>query len=97
MNFLRFPELSVRGLSHAFTLRSDPPLMLGDVPRILQEAGLPENYVMGEQTHGSGVAVVSKWETGRVIPSVDGLVTGEKGLALVVRVADCGPIWIHCE
>ena len=52
MNFLRFPELSVRGLSHAFTLRSDPPLMLGDVPEILQEAGLPENYVMGEQTHG---------------------------------------------
>ena len=95
MNFLRFPELSVRGLSHAFTLRSDPPLMLGDVPEILQEAGLPENYVMGEQTHGSGVAVVSKWETGRVIPSVDGPVTGEKGLALVVRVADCGPVWLY--
>ena len=96
MNFLRFPELSARGLSHALTLRSDPPLMLGDVPRILQEAGLPENYVMGEQTHGSGVAVVSKWETGRVIPSVDGLVTGERGLALVVRVADCGPVWLYC-
>ena len=96
MNFLRFPELRARGLSHAFTLRSDPPLVLGDVPRILQEAGLPENYVMGEQTHGSGVAVVSKWETGRVIPSVDGLVTEERGLALVVRVADCGPVWLYC-
>ena len=97
MNFLRFPELRARGLSHAFTLRSDPPLALGDVPRILQEAGLPENYVMGEQTHGSGVAVVSKREAGRVIPSVDGLVTGERGLALVIRVADCGPVWIHCK
>ena len=97
MNFLRFPELRARGLSHAFTLRSDPPLVLGDVPRILQEAGLPENYVMGEQTHGSGVAVVSKRDAGQVIPSVDGLVTEERGLALVVRVADCGPVWIHCK
>ena len=97
MNFLRFPELRARGLSHAFTLRSDPPLVLGDVPRILQEAGLPENYVMGEQTHGSGVAVVSKRDAGQVIPSVDGLVTEERGLALVVRVADCGPVWVHCK
>jgi len=29
-----------------------------DIPQILQEAGLPQDYVMGEQTHGAGGAVV---------------------------------------
>jgi copper oxidase (laccase) domain-containing protein len=70
---------------------------VADIPQILQEAGLPENFVMGEQTHGAGVAVVGLGESGRVIPVVDGLVTMEKNLSLVIRVADCGPIWIRCK
>jgi copper oxidase (laccase) domain-containing protein len=68
-----------------------------DIPQILQEAGLPQDYVMGEQTHGAGVAVVGLVESGRVIPGVDGLVTMEKNLSLVIRVADCGPVWIRCR
>ena len=97
MNFLRFPELEARGLLHAFTLRSVPPLISADVPQILQEAGLPEDYEMGEQTHGAGVAVVNLGGKGKVIPAVDALITREKNLSLVIRVADCGPVWIHCE
>jgi len=97
VNFLRFPELEVRGLRHAFTLRSVPPLISADVPQILQEAGLPEDYAMGEQTHGAGVAVVNLGGKGKVIPAVDALITREKNLSLVIRVADCGPVWIHCE
>lgn len=96
MNFLRFPELEARGLRHAFTLRSAPPLISKDVPRILQEAELPENYAIGEQTHGAGVAVIRGESEGKVIPTVDALVTREKNLSLVIRVADCGPVWIHC-
>ena len=97
MNFLRFPELEARGLLHAFTLRSVPPLISADVPQILQEAGLPKDYGMGEQTHGAGVAVVNPGSKGKVIPAVDALITREKNLSLVIRVADCGPVWIHCE
>ena len=97
MNFLRFPELEARGLLHAFTLRSVPPLISADVPQILQEAGLPKDYGMGEQTHGAGVAVVNQGGKGKVIPAVDALITREKNLSLVIRVADCGPVWIHCE
>jgi copper oxidase (laccase) domain-containing protein len=97
VNFLRFPELEVRGLRHALTLRSVPPLISADVPQILQEAGLPEDYAMGEQTHGAGVAVVNLGGKGKVIPAVDALITREKNLSLVIRVADCGPVWIHCE
>ena len=60
MNFLRFAEFdgNGRGCLHGFTLRSNPPMGTADIPQILQEAGLPENYVMGEQTHGAGVAGV---------------------------------------
>jgi copper oxidase (laccase) domain-containing protein len=97
VNFLRFPELEARGLLHAFTLRSVPPLISADVPQILQEAGLPKDYWMGEQTHGAGVAVVNLGGKGKVIPAVDALITREKNLSLVIRVADCGPVWIHCE
>ena len=97
MNFLRFPELEARGLLHAFTFRSVPPLISADVPQILEEAGLPKDYGIGEQTHGVGVAVVNQGGNGKVIPAVDALITREKNLSLVIRVADCGPVWIHCK
>jgi copper oxidase (laccase) domain-containing protein len=96
VTFLRFPELEARGLLHGFTLRSLPPLISADVPQILQEAGLPKDYGMGEQTHGAGVAVVNRDSKGKVIPAVDALIAREKNLSLVIRVADCGPVWIHC-
>lgn len=97
MTFLRFPELEARGLLHAFTLRSVPSLISADVPQILEEAGLPKDYGIGEQTHGVGVAVVNQGGNGKVIPAVDALITRQKNLSLVIRVADCGPVWIHCE
>jgi copper oxidase (laccase) domain-containing protein len=97
VTFLRFPELEARGLLHAFTLRSVPPLISADVPQILEEAGLPKDYGIGEQTHGVGVAVVNQGDNGEVIPAVDALITRQKNLSLVIRVADCGPVWIHCE
>jgi copper oxidase (laccase) domain-containing protein len=97
VTFLRFPELEARGLLHAFTLRSVPPLISADVPQILEEAGLPKDYGIGEQTHGVGVAVVNQGGNGKVIAAVDALITREKNLSLVIRVADCGPVWIHCE
>jgi copper oxidase (laccase) domain-containing protein len=97
VTFLRFPELEARGLLHAFTLRSVPPLISANIPQILLEAGLPRNYGIGEQTHGVGVAVVNQGGNGKVISSVDALITRQKNLSLVIRVADCGPVWIHCE
>ena len=96
MNLLKFPELEQRGLLHGFTLRSVPSLMPAELPKILEKEGLPINFISAEQAHGAGVAVVSAREAGQMIPSVDALITREKNLSLVVRVADCGPVWIHC-
>ena len=96
MNLLRFTELEQRGVLHGFTLRSAPSLTSVELPKILEKEGLPINFVSAEQTHGAGVAAVSSGQAGRMIPSVDALITREKNLSLVVRVADCGPVWIHC-
>ena len=96
MNFLHFPELDARGLAHAFTMRTDPAPSRQDLPKLLQTSGLPKNYVMGEQVHGTGVGVVGKMDGGEVVSGVDALISREKGLSLVIRVADCGPVWIHC-
>ncbi|MEY5062487.1 MAG: hypothetical protein RLZZ112_451 [Verrucomicrobiota bacterium] len=52
--------------------------------------------VSAEQVHGARVAKVGQSEAEKVIPQVDALITGEANLSLVVRVADCGPVWLHC-
>jgi polyphenol oxidase len=96
VKLLQFPELEQRRVLHIFTLRSIPPLTSAELPKILEKEGLPISFVSAEQPHGAGVAVVSSGEAGRMIPSVDALITREKNLSLVVRVADCGPVWIHC-
>jgi copper oxidase (laccase) domain-containing protein len=53
-----------------------------------------------EQVHGCEVAVVPgapqtlASDGLDVVPGVDGLLTGEAGLTLVIYVADCGAIWL---
>jgi polyphenol oxidase len=97
VKFLRFSELEGQGCLHGFTLRSDPMLGTADIPQILKEVGLPNEYVTAEQVHGVAVAVARRADSGKVVPAVDALITREKNLSLVIRVADCGPIWIHCR
>ena len=68
--------------------------------RALDALGLPPGAaVFMEQVHGGDVARVTHAEAGRglevhaeAIPGVDGLVTDEDGLALVVLTADCVPV-----
>jgi len=93
---LRFPELSRRGLAHFFTLREPMAPQSGDLPKRLPTDGLPATMVSAEQVHGGGVAKVGRAEAGQVIAQTDALITQESGLTLVVRVADCGPVWLHC-
>lgn len=96
MNLLRFPELTRRDLPHFFTLREKVPLTSADLPERLESAKLPRATVLAEQIHGAGVGRVGKADAGRVIPQVDALISMERNLTLVVRVADCGPVWLHC-
>lgn len=47
-----------------------------------------------QQVHGSRVVVVGKKDKGKVIPNCDGLITDDPELKLVVRTADCLPIFV---
>lgn len=96
MKPLRFSELTRRNLPHFFTLKEKVPPASGDLPERLQKENLPGTMVSAEQIHGAVVAKVGRAEAGRVIPGADALISGETGLTLVVRVADCGPVWLHC-
>ncbi|MCT2538047.1 peptidoglycan editing factor PgeF [Aquibacillus koreensis] len=59
-----------------------------------------EKWVMGQQTHGTSVAIVSDQDAGRgaknqidSISGVDGLITNEKGLLCTAMFADCVPVY----
>jgi copper oxidase (laccase) domain-containing protein len=63
-------------------------------------AGNGAVFRRAEQVHGSEVAVVPgapqimAADGLPVVPGVDGLVTGQAGVVLVIHVADCGAIWL---
>lgn len=97
MNPLRFSELTRRGLSHFFTLREATLSLAVDLPELVSREKLPSAIVSAEQVHGAGVTRVGRLDAGRVVPQADALITCEKALTLVVRVADCGPVWLHCS
>jgi polyphenol oxidase len=48
---------------------------------------------LAEQVHGGEVAVVGGG-AGRVVPGVDGLVSGRMGVVLGIHVADCGAVFV---
>jgi YfiH family protein len=97
MEIETFAGLEMVGLRHGFSTRS-----AGSVEQLNEElqesfraAGFPVDIaVQAEQTHGNGVAVVDGPSSVRV-PGVDALVTATVGLPLVVRVADCGPVFFY--
>ena len=90
-----FPALQLPGLRHGFTTRS-----AGGLARLEEEMksscaalGFPiDRAAWGEQPHGNRVAAVTA--PGRVA-EVDALSTSTRGLPLLVRVADCGPVYLH--
>ncbi len=96
MKSLRFPGLTQRGLPHFFTLRHPIPLESIHLSGELQGEGFPAAMVSAEQVHGAGVAKVGRGDAGQIIPQADALISSETGISLVVRVADCGPVWLHC-
>ena len=105
-----FSALSgVVGLDHGFVLRDpetdvaspDRELVLQKLGphyrRTLAASGINFNELaLAEQVHGDGVAVVESGSgaTEQPLAGVDGLVTGDPGIALGIYVADCCPVWL---
>jgi hypothetical protein len=85
-----FPALTAAGLPHAFSLRTCSI----DRPPPVRDLGLdPDRLVGAEQTHGNGIAFVER-PTPLFYPSVDGLLTACRGVALKIRVADCAAVYL---
>ena len=53
----------------------------------------PAQVVCGRQVHGSRVAVVTAADGGQALPATDALVSDTPGLALLLRYADCVPVF----
>lgn len=68
-----------------------------DIPHFLDSIGAPRNrFVTVEQVHGDRVIRAGgdcPLEKGQ-LPEADGIVTDERNLALVIRSADCVPVFI---
>jgi copper oxidase (laccase) domain-containing protein len=92
-----FPILPTAGLRHGFSTRSPVPLerLDAELNESFNAAGFPiAQAVHAEQTHGNRAQAVDRPGGGRV-PDVDALATATPGLPLVVRVADCGPVFFY--
>ena len=90
MRFETFVPLA--GFPHAFTLRQpDDVTRAADFPGQFAQALGYSEFSSAEQPHGDGVAEVD--QPGQVA-GVDALITRRRGLPLIIRCADCAPVFI---
>jgi polyphenol oxidase len=97
MEIETFPALQLSGLRHGFSTRSPVPLEQVDaeINAAYIAAGFPMvDAVHAEQPHGNRVQAVYT-PLGIRVPDVDALATSVPRLPLVVRVADCGPVYFY--
>lgn len=82
---------------HAFSLRTRHDTRSETFAgRFVRQLGY-ETFAAAEQPHGNGVAVVSHCSLSTpdaTLPGVDALVTRQRGLPLVIRCADCAPVFL---
>lgn len=54
----------------------------------------PSQAVFAQQIHGAGVACINEIPD-KPVPGVDALITSQTQIALVIQVADCGPVYFY--
>ncbi|MDX6766948.1 MAG: polyphenol oxidase family protein [Candidatus Methylacidiphilales bacterium] len=93
---IRFPELDALPVDYAFTEReADVHPGMGEGPQTLARQGFSSPlWVQAEQVHGAESSVCGVIQADSVIPGVDGLITDVPNLTLIIRVADCAPVFL---
>jgi copper oxidase (laccase) domain-containing protein len=97
MEIETFPALQLAGLRHGFSTRSAGPLegLEAELTASFTAAGFPMlDAVHAEQPHGNRAQAVYT-PLGIRVPDVDALATSVPRMPLVVRVADCGPVYFY--
>ncbi len=86
-----FAELNVGHL-----VGDEPAAVQTNHRLIFQTLGLSSKEIItARQVHGNGVSIVSFDDGGRVIPATDGLITATPDVNLMLRFADCLPIFLY--
>lgn len=75
----------------------DDPRAVEENLRLVQEAlqVTEADVVTAKQVHSNKVACVAGEDRGRVFPDTDALITCDPGVTLLLRFADCVPIFIY--
>jgi len=97
MKIETFAALKLNGLRHGFSTRSQGSLdnLEAELFASFVSVGFPMSQaVQAEQPHGNRIQAVSAPSLTRV-PEVDALATSTSRLPLIVRVADCGPVFFY--
>jgi YfiH family protein len=97
MEIETFPALQLAGVRHGFSTRSSEGFdqLEGELNATFAKAGFPiVDAVHAEQPHGNRAQAVYT-PLGIRVPDVDALATSVPRLPLVVRVADCGPVYFY--
>jgi copper oxidase (laccase) domain-containing protein len=97
MEIETFPALQLAGLRHGFSTRSKGPLegLESEFLGAFNDAGFPMvDAVQAEQPHGNRAQAVFT-PMGIRVPDIDAMATSVPRLPLVVRVADCGPVYFY--
>jgi polyphenol oxidase len=97
MDIETFPALGLGGLRHGFSTRGTGPLenLEAEMEASFTALGFPiRDGVQAEQPHGNRIQAVNAPRKMRV-PGVDALATATPRLPLIVRVADCGPVFFY--
>jgi len=64
--------------------------------RVFSHLGLsPSQVTSAGQVHGNRVQLIGAHDAGHLFPATDGLVTDASGIALLLRFADCQPIFLY--
>ncbi len=78
------------------TVGDDPAAVRKNHDRLFAAWSLTRAQVVSpHQVHGSHVACVTHNDGGQLIPQTDALITAARGLALLLRFADCTPVLFY--
>jgi len=97
MEIETFPALNLAGVRHGFSTRSSGSLenLHAELLASFTAKGFPMvDAVEAEQPHGNRAAAVYT-PCGIPVPGVDALATSVPRMPLVIRVADCGPVYFY--
>jgi YfiH family protein len=83
-------------LNTGHTVGDAPEAVRGNHRAICEALGVEmAQLVSPHQVHGAHVASVGIEHRGRVIANTDALITNVPGVVLMLRFADCTPIWLY--